>query len=257
MIQNRTILAMIPARGGSKGIKDKNITPLAGKPLITYTIEAALKSRYIDRVVVSTDSEKIAKVARNAGADVPFLRPAELASDTAKSIDAVLHCIQVCQGDIFLLLQPTSPLRTAEDIDAAIETFIAHGEKGLCSVNEIGDHPILTRTMDGERNLQPLLHYETAGDKGDGSECHLGVQVTFGTVPFVTNSTVRRQDMPAFYHVNGAIYINRIDEINRDTSFNDNPVGYVMPRQRSVDIDTAEDLKLAEVFLNESKGQVQ
>lgn len=229
MIQNRTILAMIPARGGSKGIKDKNITPLAGKPLITYTIEAALQSRYIDRVVVSTDSEKIAEVARNAGADVPFLRPAELASDTAKSIDAVLHCIQVCQGDIFLLLQPTSPLRTAEDIDAAIETFIAHGEKGLCSVNEIGDHPILTRTMDEEGNLKPLM--------GE-------------------NSTVRRQDMPAFYHVNGAIYINRIDEINRDTSFNDNPVGYVMPRQRSVDIDTAEDLRIAEMILNGPKGQV-
>ncbi|MBQ9511715.1 MAG: NTP transferase domain-containing protein, partial [Lachnospiraceae bacterium] len=94
MINDRTILAMIPARGGSKGIKDKNITPLAGKPLITYTIEAALQSRYIDRVVVSTDSEAIAAVARAAGADVPFLRPAELASDTAKSIDAVLHCIE-------------------------------------------------------------------------------------------------------------------------------------------------------------------
>lgn len=231
MINDRTILAMIPARGGSKGIKDKNITPLAGKPLITYTIEAALQSRYIDRVVVSTDSEKIAEVARAAGADVPFLRPAELASDTAKSIDAVLHCIEFV-GDytIFVLLQPTSPLRTAEDIDAAIETFILHGEKGLCSVNEIGDHPILTRTMDGEGVLQPLLN---------------------------TNSTVRRQDMPVFYHVNGAIYINRIDEINRDTSFNDNPVGYVMPRERSVDIDTVEDLKIAEIYLNESGGRVQ
>ena len=230
MINDRTILAMIPARGGSKGIKDKNITPLAGKPLITYTIEAALQSRYIDRVVVSTDSEKIASVARAAGADVPFLRPAELASDTARSIDAVLHCIRVCQGDIFVLLQPTSPLRTAEDIDAAIETFIAHGEKGLCSVNEIGDHPILTRMMDGDGMLQPLLN---------------------------TNSTVRRQDMPTFYHVNGAIYINRIDEINRDTSFNDNPVGYVMPRERSVDIDTVEDLRIAEMLLNGTKGQVQ
>ena len=231
MINDRTILAMIPARGGSKGIKDKNITPLAGKPLITYTIEAALQSRYIDRVVVSTDSEKIAEVARNAGADVPFLRPAELANDTAKSIDAVLHCIEFV-GDytIFVLLQPTSPLRTAEDIDAAIETFIAHGEKGLCSVNEIGDHPILTRTMDGDGMLQPLLN---------------------------TNSTARRQDMPAFYHVNGAIYINRIDEINRDTSFNDNPVGYVMPRERSVDIDTVEDLKIAEIYLKESGGRVQ
>lgn len=225
MINDRTILAMIPARGGSKGIKDKNITPLAGKPLITYTIEAALQSRYIDRVVVSTDSETIAAVARAAGADVPFLRPAELASDTAKSIDAVLHCIEFV-GDytIFVLLQPTSPLRTAEDIDAAIEIFIAHGEKGLCSVNEISDHPILTRTMDGDGMLQPLLN---------------------------TNSTVRRQDMPAFYHVNGAIYINRIDEINRDTSFNDNPVGYVMPRERSVDIDIVEDLKIAEIYLNE------
>ena len=246
MINNRTVLAFIPARGGSKGIPNKNITPLAGKPLIAYTIEAALQSRYIDGVIVSTDSEEIAAVAREHGADVPFLRPASLASDTAKSIDAVLHCIESLNNiyNIFILLQPTSPLRTAADIDEALDTFLAHGEEGLCSVNLIGDHPILTRTVDEEGYLHPITH---AVPSLRGENLQWRFESPEGAEG--VSSTIRRQDMPTFYHVNGAIYINRTDEINRNTSFNDNPVAYIMPRERSIDIDEPIDLAIAEAYL--------
>lgn len=227
MYEGKRILAFIPARGGSKGIPHKNITPLAGKPLIQYTIDAAKQSRYIDYVLVSTDDEEIAAVARQCGAEVPFLRPPELAADTAKTIDAVLHAIGTLReaGETFdslVLLQPTSPLRTAEDIDKAVETFYQNNRRPVVSVSEVIDHPILIRTIEqtpeGER-LKPLL---------EGS------------------STVRRQDMPPFYRVNGSIYINPVEEIRRTTSFNDNPVPYVTAKDSSIDIDDPADLVLAE-----------
>ncbi len=234
MLQGRRVLAMIPARGGSKGIPNKNIITLAGKPLITHTIEAAKKSAYIDRIIVSTDAEAIAQVAKQAGADVPFLRPQELASDTAKSIDAVLHCLSYVRQsekltahgetpyEIFVLLQPTSPLRTEQDIDGALETFLRQGEHGLASVCLMEESPVLARTIDEEGMLRPLL---------EGS------------------STVRRQELPKYYHVNGAIYINSTDEICEETSFNDNPVAYVMDQSHSIDIDEPEDLALAEYLI--------
>ena len=227
MYEGKRILAFIPARGGSKGIPHKNITPLAGKPLIQYTIDAAKQSRYIDYVLVSTDDEEIAAVARRCGAEVPFLRPPELAADTAKTIDAVLHAIETLReaGETFdslVLLQPTSPLRTAEDINGAVETFYQNNRRSVVSVSEVSDHPILIRTIEqtpeGER-LKPLL---------EGS------------------STVRRQDMPPFYRVNGSIYINPMEEICQATSFNDNPVPYVTAKDYSVDIDDPADLVLAE-----------
>lgn len=230
MINHQKILALIPARGGSKGIPRKNIIGLCGRPLIGYTIEAGLKSRYIDTVMVSTDDREIAEVSRACGAEVPFLRPAELASDTAKTIDAVLYAVRTLREagkafDVLVLLQPTEPLRTAKDIDAALEKYFACGEKALVSVSEVDDHPILTRTIEetpeGER-LKPLL---------EGS------------------STCRRQDMPAYYRVNGCIYINPVRELEESTSFNDNPVPFVMEKSHSVDIDEMSDLALAEYWL--------
>ena len=231
MYRENRILALIPARGGSKGIPHKNIIPVAGKPLIRYTIDAALQSRYIDYVLVSTDDEEIARVAKACGAQVPFLRPAELAADTSRTVDAVIHAAETLKqhGETFdslVLLQPTSPLRTAEDIDGAIEKFYTGGRQAVVSVSPVEDHPVLVRTIeqttDGER-LKPLL----AG-----------------------SSTVRRQDMPAFYRVNGCIYINAMEELNGDTSFNDNPAPWVMEKSHSVDIDEPADLALAEYLLN-------
>lgn len=224
MIDDMRVLALIPARGGSKGIKGKNIIDLMGKPLISYSIIAGLESKYIDRVVVSTDSENIAKVAREYGADVPFMRPDYLASDTAKSIDAVIHAINWLKNnseeyDILVLLQPTQPLREAIDIDNALECFIKNGKESLVSVKKVAEHPVLMRTIGAEGKLEKLLHI---------------------------NSTIRRQDMEDYYVVDGSIYINLVSELNTDTSLNDNVVPYIMDSNKSVDIDEMMDLIIAE-----------
>lgn len=226
MFNGKRILALIPARGGSKGIKDKNITDLGGKPLIAYSLECGLNSEYVDSVVVTTDSERIAEVARQCGTRVPFLRPAELASDTAKTLDAVLHAVRTLEQmgeryDLLLLLQPTQPLRTSEDVDGAIRAYFANGCEDLVSVCEVSDHPILIRTIEQGR-LHNLL------------SC---------------SSTCRRQDMPAYYRINGCIYINAVARLNENTSFNDNPVPYVMQKSHSVDIDEPIDLEMARLQL--------
>ena len=234
MYKGKRILGLIPARGGSKGIPRKNIIDLHGKPLISYTIEAGIKSKYLDYILVSTDDEEIASVSRKYGAQVPFMRPAELASDTAKTIDAVLHAIKNLQmiGDIFdtlVLLQPTQPLRTTEDIDEAIERYMEFGCKPLVSVSEVNDHPILVRTISGNK-LAPLLN---------------------------VSSTCRRQDMPLYYCVNGCIYINEINQINETTSFNDNIIPFVMKKSHSVDIDELSDLVIAEYYLQVLETEAQ
>lgn len=229
MYSNQTILALIPARGGSKSIPGKNIKAFGGHPLIAYTIAAARRSRYVDSVVVTTDSEEIAAIARTYGAETPFLRPAELASDASRTIDAVVHAVEALSAlgrshDAVALLQPTSPLRRAEEIDAAIETFFSHGRLGLASVSDVVENPVLTRRLDRAGVLHPIL-----------------------PVP----STVRRQDMPRFWHVDGAIYLNRVDDLTPETSLNDNPIGFVMPRERSSDIDDIEDFLRAEHIMRE------
>ena len=230
MYDGNKILAVIPARGGSKGIPHKNIINLCGKPLISYTIEAANQSKYIDYILVSTDDNEIAEVSKRYGAEVPFLRPAELASDKAKTIDAVLHVLQTLNMngehfDTMILLQPTQPLRTGTDIDGAIEKYYKCGKRPLVSVSEVEDHPILIRSIEND-NLVPLLN---------------------------TSSTCRRQDMPKYYRVNGCIYINEIKDITTETSFNDNLVPFVMEASHSVDIDENKDLFVAEYYLEKSE----
>jgi CMP-N-acetylneuraminic acid synthetase len=230
MYEGLKILGIIPARGGSKGIPHKNIIDLCGRPLISYTIEAGLESKYMDYVMVSTDDEEIADVAKKCGAEVPFMRPAELATDTATTLDAILHALNTLKErgmdfDLLVLLQPTQPLRTADDIDRSIELCVSEGCLPLVSVSEVDDHPLLIRTISGNR-LSKMLD---------------------------VSSTCRRQDMPAYYRVNGCIYINRIDEIDETTSFNDNILPFVMERSHSVDIDELRDLAVAEYYLKERK----
>lgn len=225
-MKKERVLALIPARGGSKGIPGKNIKELAGKPLIAHTIEAARNCSCLDDVLVSTDSKEIAETAKHHGAWVPFLRPEELASDMAKTVDAVLYTLErlAREGkdyDYVVLLQPTSPLRTAEDMKGAVQLARETG-KDVVAVSEVYDSPILMRTRDDKGRLTPLL---------SGS------------------STVRRQDMPAYYRVNGSIYVNKVSRLSRETSLNDNPVGYVMPKDRSVDIDETVDFTIAEYYL--------
>ncbi len=227
MIDNKKILALIPARGGSKGIPDKNIIDLNGQPLIAYSIIEAKKSKYIDKLILSTDSKKIADIALNFGCEVPFMRPIELAQDNSKTIDAVVHAIDYLKSvgdnyDILLLLQPTTPLRTVGDIDRAIELFTNQNYKSLASISPVNDHPVLIRTIDNNYYMKKLLNQ---------------------------SSTIRRQDMPNYFRVNGAIYINLISEITNETSFNDNNIGFIMPNERSIDIDDYVDLKIAEEYL--------
>lgn len=232
MFGESSVLALIPARGGSKGIPRKNIKEFNGAPLIAYTIAAARASAYIDTIVVTTDNEGIAAVSRGYGAETPFLRPAELAADSSRTIDAVVHAVRSMEAlgrahNVVVLLQPTSPLRRAEEIDAALEVFFDHGCMGLASVSEVSENPILTRRLDRSGVLHPIL-----------------------PMP----STVRRQDMPRFWHVDGAVYINRAEDLTPETSLNDNPIGYVMPRLRSSDIDCIEDFWEAERIMHELGG---
>ena len=224
MYRDKRILALIPARGGSVGIPGKNLRPIEGKPLIAFSIEAALSSSYIDEVVVSTDSEEIAGVARSFGARVPFMRPDELARSESRTIDCVIHARDALLDmgenfDMIVLLQPTSPLRLPQDIDRAIECFEMHGEQGLDSVSPATEKPILLRFFDDDgMSLVPVMPQ---------------------------GSTVRRQDMKRCYRVDGCIYINRSDELTTNTSLNDNPIGFEIPGEDAVDIDTFDDLALA------------
>lgn len=233
MYQGKKIIAMIPARAGSKGIKDKNIKNLCGKPLLAYSIEVALQCDYIDEVFVSTDSTVIQETAQHYGAAVPFLRSRELASDEAKIIDALLFTLDKLkeQGeeyDYVMLLQPTQPIRTVGLLRELIEKMIDEDLESLVTVCPAEESPILMRTMDEQGRLTSILH---------------------------TTSTVRRQDFPSFYKVNGSVYMNKInDNFNKDTSLNDNAYGFLMSGKESIDIDTMCDFEKAEQYIRE-RGQ--
>lgn len=213
------VLAIIPARSGSKGVKDKNIRLVNDIPLMAYTIKAAKTSDICDEVMVSTDSVEYANIAKSYGASVPFLRSEKTSSDTAKTLDCVLEVLDEYKKigkifDVLIILQPTSPLRDAEDIKEAYETFLKH-KKSVASVCE-GDNVVLLRTIN-DGKLEKIIEQ---------------------------NSTIRRQDFKSNYKINGAIYINYIKDINENTSFNDNEIAYVMEKSHSIDIDTELDLKI-------------
>lgn len=230
MIENKKILAIIPARGGSKGIPRKNVKAISGKPMIQYTIEAAKECPYIDKVVVSTEDVEIADISMRAGAIVPFSRPEELATDEAKTIDVVMHAVEFYERkaerfDIIVLLQPTSPLRNAEDITKALEYFMRNEQRSLVTVSEVSESPILMRNFNKENKLEKIMEED---------------------------SDVRRQDMKKFYRINGAIYINKASELNANTSFNDNEMGFVLTREHGIDVDELQDLVVAEYYLSQA-----
>lgn len=233
MYCNKKILAIIPARGGSKGIPNKNIKELLGKPLIGYTIEAAKQSKYIDEVVVSTDSETIKTVAKKFGAKIPFLRPQSLSDDYAKSIDVVIHCVKYLEDlneyyDYIILLQPTSPFRTNIDIDIAIETIISININSLVSVCEVEQNPVLMRIIENNK-LRKIINYERLD--------------------------LRRQDLPSYYIFNGAIYINSRDMLFEKKCFVDeNTMPFIMSKEKSLDIDTYVDFDIAEILMKENKN---
>ncbi|MDU7692733.1 MAG: acylneuraminate cytidylyltransferase family protein [Helicobacter sp.] len=225
------IIAIIPARSGSKAVGHKNIKLLNNKPLMYYTIKAALESRIFDEVMVSTDSVDYATIARASGANVPFLRSAENARDESKNIDVVLEVLENYAKldrffDAVCVLQPTSPFREACDILGALELFKTKDQRGVVSIHEVDDHPILIRQMQ-DHVLKNLLN---------------------------SQSTLRRQDFPPFYKVNGAIYINKTSDLTKDTSLNDNPIGYVMSHFNSIDIDTLFDFEIAQSLIKIRQG---
>lgn len=223
------ILAIIPARGGSKSIPTKNIRPVAGKPLIAWTIQAALASHHSPRVIVSTDHEQIAETARCFGAEVPFLRPAELAQDDTPGIAPILHAAQWLaeqenyHPDFVMCLQPTSPLRVTEDIDQAIDLLLAKAADAVVSVTPADHHPYWMKRLD------------PSGRLGD-----------FAPHP----PTIRRQDLPAAYALNGAIYVARCEVLlGYKTWYTDKTYGYVMPPERSIDVDSQWDMYLADLIM--------
>jgi len=232
MYKEKTILALIPARGASKGLARKNVRPLFDKPLIGWTIEEAKKSRYIDRVIVSTDDKEIADISQSYGAEVPFLRPKELATDEAKGIEVVMHAIDwsVANGDtpeLLILLQPTSPLRSAQDIDEAIELLFSREAKAIVSVYRMKHPPAWSNTLPEDGCMKDFISRDLASKN--------------------------RQDSDAYYILNGAIYLGYINYIKKMTGFfGEETFAYIMPQERSVDIDDEADFLFAESLL--SKG---
>lgn len=211
------VLALIPARGGSKGLPRKNILAANGRPLIAWTIQAAIDADCIDRVVLSSDDDEICAVAGEYGCDVPFKRPSALATDEASSIDVVMHALRELRGyDYIIVLQPTSPLRTSADINAAFNLMLDSDAPACVSICLADETPYWMYRLDAAGRMQALL------------ELPAGI--------------TRRQDLPASYSLNGAIYIAKTDWLIKRKSFiSSETVGYVMPKSRSLDIDTRED----------------
>lgn len=225
-------LAIIPARGGSKSIPSKNITLVGGKPLLDWTVSAARAALSIDRVIVSTDSPAIAEVARAYGAEVPFLRPAELAQDDTPGIAPILHAAQWLKErqsyvpDYVMCLQPTSPLRTFEDIEAVLQMARERQAEAVISVTPVDQHPRWMKTISEDG----ILHdYATSA-----------------------SPVTRRQDLPPVYALNGAIYLIRFDLLMQNQSlYADQTLAYIMPAERSLDIDTPWELYLADLVLKD------
>jgi CMP-N,N'-diacetyllegionaminic acid synthase len=225
------LLAIIPARGGSKGIPRKNMALLGGRPLVEYSIEAAKKSRFIDEILLSTDDDEIASVGRHFGLDVSYRRPAELAEDETAMIDTLehgLHWIGNARGrlpDEVILLQPTSPLRSVQDIDGAIALFNESGAISLVSVHPMGEHPC---------------------------ECIVGNSKEWKYLAPPPGGAVRRQDYENnFFFINGAIYLTGTKTLlsRRSFVYPQETVMFVMPRERGMDIDTYLDLNIAEAII--------
>lgn len=223
------ILGIIPARGGSKGLPGKNILPLLGKPLILWTIEQAFLSRYLDKIIVSTEDEEIAEIVKKNGAEVPFIRPVELATDHAKGIDVVIHAIDWFETnknyfDMVMLLQPTSPLRTSQDIDNAVECLFLKKAKGVVSICETEHPPLWSNSLPADGCMKDFLR------------------------PEILNKN--RQEIQVFYRINGAIYLADCNYLKSQKSFfGKETYAYVMPKERSIDIDTDIDFKFAEFLL--------
>ena len=222
-------IAVIPARSGSKGLKDKNIKLLNGKPLIWYSIQAAISSGCFDEVMVSTDSEKYAEIARECGASVPFLRSDEMSSDKASSWGTVQEVLDNYKDlgkefDTVMLLQPTSPLRTSEDIKNAFAILEEKNADSVVGVCEMDHSPLWSNVLPENRCLDGFIRPEVKESSG-------------------------RQSLPIYYRINGAIYLTKVTEALGTNLYSDSGYAYIMEQAKSIDIDTELDFKMAEFLI--------
>ncbi|EPW8574055.1 cytidylyltransferase domain-containing protein [Morganella morganii] len=226
MINDLKVFAIIPARGGSKRLPRKNLLPLANKPLISWTIDSAKKSKYIDHIFVSTDDKEIAQISLDYGIEIPELRPSKLALDTSSTDDVITYTIEKYAAgyDIILLLQPTSPLRTTKNIDDALELFVSKNANSVISVTPCEHSPLWANTLPSDLSMDNFL-------KG--------------------NATARSQDLDNYYRLNGAIYILDLGiyKKNKEIKYDNNTFAYVMENINSIDIDNLYDFKLAEFLI--------
>jgi N-acylneuraminate cytidylyltransferase/CMP-N,N'-diacetyllegionaminic acid synthase len=233
MINDKKILSVIPARGGSKGLLKKNIKQLAGKPLVQWPIDAANNSSYIDRVIVSTDDIEIAEIAKNCGAELPFMRPSHLAEDTSSTYSVIEHAINQLKKnnedfDYIILLEPTSPLTTHKDIDNAIKTLdrksdVADSIVGVSKVEST--HPIFDVIINEKGFCEPYL----------GKQLH----------------NVRRQDIDEVFFHDGTLYISKLKQyLENKTFYNKNTLPYLTPKWKSFEVDDIVDFLCIEAILN-------
>lgn len=233
MLDGKTFLAIIPARGGSKRLPRKNVLDLAGKPLIAWTIDAGLKSKYIDKVIITSDDDEILDIAKQFGSYI-IKRPDELASDTSTSFDAIKHTIDnVEKYDFIILLQPTSPLRNFKHIDEAIKLLESKKADAIVSVTEMDHSPLWSNTLPDDDNMNSFLRDE------------------------VKNS--RSQDLEKYYRLNGAIYICKTDRLLAEKSFfiKDNIFAYPMDRKSSIDIDEEIDFLIADSLIKKYNDEAR
>jgi len=231
-------IAVIPARGGSKRLPGKNLMPIAGKPLIAWTIEAALECEMFDQVIVSTDSEAIAEKAMAYGATVPFLRPQELAGDQTTTIDVLIHLVENLESENpppythLTLLQPTSPLRSARNITDAINFLEEKEADAVISICKTEHSPLWSNTLPLDHSLTGFI------DKN--------IQKT------------PSQNLPEYFRLNGALYICEINRMLKEKTLylSSNCFGYLMSRKNSIDIDDQVDFDLAEIYLTRSKASM-
>ncbi|MDP7505543.1 MAG: acylneuraminate cytidylyltransferase family protein [Nitrospinota bacterium] len=231
MTQGR-VLGLIPAKGGSTRLPRKNILSLGGRPLIAWTVEAARESGVIDRLIVSTEDHEVADIASSLGAEIPFMRPPELARDPAGVVDVALHVLDELErsGDRFeslIILMPTCPFRNADDIRAAYASFRENHWSFLMSVSRFGHTPFAAMGLGENDKLTPY---------------------------FPNHTGKKSQELPPAYRPNGAIQILDVEAFQREKTYFGEPLfGYEMPIERSIDIDSAEDLRFAEVTIS-SRG---
>ena len=229
MISGRKILAIVPARGGSKGLPGKNVRSLCGRPLIQWSIDTALACKEIDAVVVSTDDEQIAWVAAAAGAEVPFLRPPALADDTASSTNVVIHALDFLESkgrvfDIVLLLEPTSPLREVADIQVALQRMVDTKAAAIVSVCRAeSTHPAFMFRSNEESRLEPFLSTSPTG--------------------------LRRQEIEPLFYLDGTLYASTVEALRQQRSFyHEDTLAYEVAKWKALEIDDIEDFQMVEAI---------